>query len=358
MIPTNVAGRTQLTTDTAASRPVAATQEVTDKLSDLVPGQRVMADIQALMPNGTYRAVIGQRDVTLALPFAAKSGDSLELEVVETDGKLTLAVASRPSAEKTTGEAVSTTLSRTGQLITDLLGDKAGAKPLPLNGNQPISPAPPTSAGELAPLLRQAISQSGMFYESHQAQWVAGNFPMQALLEEHQGKLSAALQKPQAGDTAATASSAPPPQRLGATEAAGTHATALQPGAPAIAPEALPLVQHQLEALASQNYVWQGQICPGQEMRWEIVEEDGGRREAESGATASAWQTRLRLTLPRLGEINAQLRLQQNQIGLSITAPGDEARTLMRDSAEQLRRQLEAAGLALSGFGIGDHEAA
>ena len=89
MIPSDVASRLQVSAD-AASRPVAQTQEIADKLSGLVAGQKVMAEIQAMLPNGTYRAMINQRSITLALPFSAKSGDSLELQVTENDGKLAL----------------------------------------------------------------------------------------------------------------------------------------------------------------------------------------------------------------------------------------------------------------------------
>ena len=91
MIPADVASRLQVSAD-AALRPVAPAQEIADKLSGLVAGQKVMAEIQAMLPNGTYRAMINQRNITLALPFAAKSGDSLELQVTESDGKLALAV--------------------------------------------------------------------------------------------------------------------------------------------------------------------------------------------------------------------------------------------------------------------------
>ena len=95
---------------------------VSDLLSELVPGQKILAEVHSLLPNGTYRAIINQRDVTLALPFAAKSGDALELEVVDTDGKLTLAVLNHrivaPDAK--TDESAPTTLSRPGQLISDL----------------------------------------------------------------------------------------------------------------------------------------------------------------------------------------------------------------------------------------------
>src|SRR5574343_431770 len=100
MIPADVANSLkqpllgqQLATD-APTRPVLPTQQIADVLSDLVPGQRILAEIQSLLPNGSYRAVVAQRDITLALPFSAKPGDTLELEVAESDGKLTLAFPS------------------------------------------------------------------------------------------------------------------------------------------------------------------------------------------------------------------------------------------------------------------------
>ena len=49
MIPADVASRLQVSADTAL-RPVAPTQEIADKLSGLVAGQKVMAEIQAMLP--------------------------------------------------------------------------------------------------------------------------------------------------------------------------------------------------------------------------------------------------------------------------------------------------------------------
>ena len=200
MIPADVVSRlqTQVTADTSL-RPAAPVKDVSDRLSDLVAGQRVMAQIQAVLPNGTYRALINQRDITLALPFSARSGDSLELLVTESDGKTSLAVVSHQQANegKAGRDAVATTLSQTGKLISQLFskGDESsnGARALTLNGNQPIARTPPSSAQELLPLLKQAITQSGMFYESHQAEWVEGRFSQSALLREPQGKLSSPM---------------------------------------------------------------------------------------------------------------------------------------------------------------------
>jgi len=368
MIPADVASRLQLAAD-ANLRQVAPSQEISDKLSDLIPGQRVLAEIQALLPNGTYRAIINQRDITLALPFSAKAGDSLELEVVDSDGKISLAVISRPTSKEIANlpsESVPTTLSRTGQLIGNLLAKDSEGKstltPTPLNGNQPIAAAPPRTAQDLIPLLKQAITQSGMFYESHQADWAGGQLDKAALLQEPQGKLPPthppplALSSGQPDFAAGAAADSWQLQGVG-PETGNNRTSPTTPSAQTlspphiVAPEVLPLVQQQLEALATQNFSWHGQVWPGQEMRWEI-EEDAAQREQASDDTASNWQTRLRLTLPHLGEVDAQIRLQGNQISLALMAGNLETQELLRASTNTLRSQLDDAGLALAAIGV------
>ena len=85
MIPADLASRLRLASETSV-QPLSPTKDISDSLSDLVPGQRVMAEIQAQLPNGAYRALVAQRELVLSLPFSAKSGDSLELQVVEVFG--------------------------------------------------------------------------------------------------------------------------------------------------------------------------------------------------------------------------------------------------------------------------------
>lgn len=399
MIPSDVASRLQVSAD-AALRPVAPAQEITDKLPGLVAGQKILAEIQSLLPNGTYRALINQRNVTLALPFSAKSGDTLELQVTESDGKLTLAVVSRPEGEagKPAAATTAATLSRTGQLISTLYSEardaKGGATALPLNGNQPIASAPPKSAQDLLPLLKQAITQSGMFYESHQAEWVEGRFAKAALLQEPQGKLSspAAFSTPAPADEPATAAllkaplpangkepAAAPriaadtvpmqstsidgskissaqtpsqtPSQTPAQTPAQTSTQQTQPAGQLLAPQTQAIVQQQLEALATQNFVWQGQVWPGQEMRWEI-DEDAARRSQAGEESAEKWATRLRMNLPNLGEIDAQIRLQGNQITLAMSARNAETRAMMRTASVALRSQFDEAGLTLASLGV------
>lgn len=397
MIPADVASRLQVSADTAL-RPVAPAQEIADKLSGLVAGQKVMAQIQAMLPNGTYRAMINQRSITLALPFSAKSGDALELQVTESDGKLALAVLTPPDdgGNKAAPASAPATLSRTGQLISTLYSEARDAKgatsAVALNGNQPIG-ATPISAQDLLPQLKQAITQSGMFYEAHQAEWVEGRFSQAQLLQEPQGKLSAPAtlnaaaqadaQQAKAAPASGEAAAAPPPKaalapdqaaavprpvadgataseapaKTGAAPAAATAQAAAQTPGQLVAPQAQTMVQQQLDALATQNFSWQGQIWPGQEMRWDIDEQaardsqDGGQDSGQDDG-AARWATRLRLTLPKLGEIDAQIRLQGNQITLAMSAGDEQTRALMRSAGVALRSQLDQAGISLASMGV------
>lgn len=360
MIRADVANRLQPAADIAL-RPAPPAQEITDKLSGLVAGQRLLAEIQSLMPNGSYRALINQRNVTLALPFAAKNGDTIELEVTESDGKLTLAVVATAGSESGRDEdgSAATSLSRTGQLISNLLGGprdgKGGPVALPLNGNQPISTSPPTDAQELLPLLKQAITTSGMFYESHQAEWVEGRYSKEQLLQEPQGKLAPQTPLPQLqqpstiGDTLVISGS-PADTAPVAAKTPEANTGAAQPSQ-AVAAQAQSLVQQQLEAFATQNFSWQGQVWPGQQMQWEI-ETDNERQQSSGDDDSQKWQTRLRLTLPRLGEVEARLHVQGQQLTLAMRATSAETRELLRGGTATLRSQLEQAGLDLASLGV------
>jgi len=366
MIPPDAASRLRLTLpeQPQPTQPTPPAQRLTDVLSDLVPGQRLLAEIQALLPNGTYRAVVGQRDVTLALPFSAKAGDTLELEVLESNGKLALAFVANRSDGKAAGEgSVATRLSQAGQLIGDLLAgiNEPGkrASPAPLNGNQPLIGKMPENAAELAPLLKDALAKSGMFYEAHQARWAEGKLPTAFLLAQPQGKFSAApdgadgaARPPAPGASPAGAETTSRPEAAGKTAlpvgpetAAGPRPAGTQP----IPAPLVPLVQQQLDALATQTYVWQGQVWPGQNIHWEIHEEDSHRPTGDDDFP-ERWQTRMRLTLPQLGGIEATLRLRAgNRVEIALTTDNSASRDRLNAASPQLVQQMDAAGLTLTG---------
>ncbi|MCM8596746.1 flagellar hook-length control protein FliK [Accumulibacter sp.] len=344
----------------SAPRATLPLRQLADSLQELIPGQRLLAEIQAVLPDGSYRALINQRSVTLALPHAVKAGDVIELEVRASDGQLTLAVlrGASPAATSAELESAATRLSVAGRLIGQLLGQAldAGKTPMPLNASQPIASGSSAHGAELLPLLRQAIVESGMFYEAHQARWVAGDYSKSLLLREPQGRL-----EPRVPARTASPPLTPDDDRAGnaRSETTGTIRAAPASGESALSsnavePVAEPLraiVQQQLEALATHSFIWQGQVWPGQSMDWIIDRSPDGQ--AGSGADSEAtWETRLRLTLPRLGEVDARIGVQGSRIVLSLLCASSESREILVGSAPSLHGQFEQAGLAIVSLGF------
>lgn len=417
MFPTNSLQTTRLSVEETPA-PVRQSTQVLDVLSEFVPGQKLIAQIQFQLANGAYRATIAQRDVTLALPFSAKAGDSLELDVVETEGRIAFAVSKLPTTSGKEGEAqqssANTTLSRTGQLIGQLLGesDSVEQKPAPLNGGEPVLKTPPTSPKEIAPALQQAISRSGLFYESHQAAWIGGKVSEANLRQEPQAQLSRlglqnipgnATLPPGSPSGGSTLSSPAPGALPGITHTGpGTSPEGPKPGqdsnagalplnrsialpdepvsgaertktAPpptgdpvtasprshaALPPDLAPLVQQQLSSLANHVYPFQGAIWPGQQILWEIIDEDGGQAAPGQDDAPRQWKTRLKLLLPSLGDIDATLQLEGSNITIQMKSSEADTQSKLKASVESLRNRLDLAGLRLTTLevkGYGSH---
>lgn len=365
MIPADLAARLRMITEASffdTSPPVAGLQrarEIQALLPDLVPGQRFLATLQRTLPDGTFRALVAGQQVTLALNTSAKAGDTLELVVTETSPRAVFARLATPEAAAAAPSSAQPALSQTGRLISFLLTGQPQARPAELAGNQPLLNAPPANAAQLLPMLRQALSQSGLFYESHQAQWLAGKFDTAALLREPQA--GAAQQQSQAGQAAAgqqrgaaataanlAASLSEPAANERFAAAAAADEAATPRGGP-IAERLLPVVHQQLDALATNQYVWHGQAWPGQSIEW-IIEDPRNGHEGDGSEELQEWNTTLRLTLPRLGGLEALVHL--TPAGVAVRLRADDATTVGALEAGRgvLEESLAAAGLPLTGM--------
>ncbi|HRP22723.1 MAG TPA: flagellar hook-length control protein FliK [Thauera sp.] len=389
MIPADLAARLRLLNEASffnTEPPVAGLQrarEIQAQLPELVPGQRFFATLQRTLPDGTFRALVAGQQMTLALNTAAKSGDTLELEVSQVTPRAVFARVVGVDAGTTSTASAQPMLSQTGRLISFLLTGQPTPQPAALAANQPLLNAPPTSGAPLVPLLRQALGQSGLFYESHQTQWVLGKLDTAALQREPQGQQMVAPRAPappgpQGATAAATTAVSPPPNPAAAATAGGTAQAGAAAGGAAetsrtaaanqaavqevaaprgqpIPERLMPIVHQQLDALATQHYLWQGQAWPGQRFEWliEDPQREGGEAEAEP-----SWNTTLRLTLPRLGGVEAQLHLTPAGVALRLRA--DDPATIGRldAGAAALASALEAANLKLTGLVVEPRETA
>jgi hypothetical protein len=274
--------------------------------------------------------------------------------------------------------------------------------------------AAPVPVAELAAALRRTVGESGLFYESHLSQWLSGQRPVESLAAEPQNHLAdAASQLPldrdedaddpfswtqgrQAGNAASFAGSgaagsavrgvpdgphaqsarfttfdmathdiidmpddsAHASPRAAAGNAAGTadaNAPQQQSMSAALHPATIPLVRQQLDLLATGQFRWTGEAWPGARLDWTIEQEGDEWRRSGSGAAAAddeyPWRTRLTLSLPTLGTVDADLTLTGTRLVARVQAsPGGAAR--LAAQGENFRQRLAQAGIELSGLSI------
>ena len=349
LIPPDAGIRMRLPGD-GPLQPVAPIADIPGDLPDLRPGQLFNARIQEVLPENTYRALVAGKTLTLSLPEGANAGDVLELVVVDRSAKAILARTVPDGAAGNLAAYKHTTLSPTAQLIGQLLSEESEGQAMPLNRGQPLLNAPPANAAPLAAALQKAVEGSGLFYEAHQAQWISGKRSLDALLQEPQGQQS----RPDAAQLAnRAAAEAANPALLKASADAGPNARLAGENAQAggrseaqpMHAELRPLVQQQLEAAAHQRLVWHGEAWPGQRMEWEVEQER--QQTARNIDEPQPWQTTLRLTTPRLGSVEARLRIAGNSLQLNLSTPVGASAADMRDELPALTEALAAAGIEL-----------
>jgi flagellar hook-length control protein FliK len=125
--------------------------------------------------------------------------------------------------------------------------------------------------------------------------------------------------------------------------AAGVMKAAELAGMPA---EAARLAGQQLQILEGEPFLWQGLAWPGQTMQWLIREEtDGSHSSAETDPFAAEWSTELNLTLPRIGEVHAQLGLNGDRIRLRLQAADTSTCAALEAALPLLAHALQANGL-------------
>lgn len=353
-----------------------------------VPGQRLSAVVLSNMPNGRFQVQVGDQVLDMNLPRNTQPGEQLELTFVSNQPRLTFVLsrdlaAALPNAALPADTKLQVNVSDSARYLGALLqkiSDQAGAKPSSVTSTAPLLSSAPSDIREFAATLRGALSQSGLFYESHQAQWVAGERNLTDLLREPQGRLtplvSSAPQPDQAAAASRNAQNILPPGNAQSSQVQnlqGSPAQALA-GADSAQPpmdsaltqsaarlpvhaETVSLVQQQLQTLDSRQLVWQGQVWQGQTMEWRVAERNA--REGDNGGEELPhWQTSLRLQLPKLGNVQAALAFTPQGVRIDLKAADSGAAEVMREAQGKLLGSMQASGLRVLAMSVEQHEKA
>lgn len=359
--------------DSVSLTPVAATrpalpvgdprqQAFARALAGLV-GQSMPADVLAKLPDGSFVVRINDMAARMPLPQGAQVGTQVPLTLVTVaprptfqvqtgqgapafaeagpplpegaapqestlaylEGKDAAALArtasllagARGLAQLPAGAAdgANTSISTAGKMLGDVIAaaQKAGTHASAAIGRTPLLGAPSDDAGAIAQALKDGLGKSGLFYESHVAEWAEGARPRADLAAEPQAR------------------GMPPPTD----------------------PNTAQLINLQLNAHEQGRVAWQGQLWPGRDMQWDVEREASGRQD-DDDAHGGTWQSSLRLRFGALGEVAARVVLSGGQLHIRVDAPDAAVGSLLDAHRARLADALDAAGTPLSTLTIHD----
>jgi len=160
--------------------------------------------------------------------------------------------------------------------------------------------------------LQNAIMMSGLFYESHLANFAKGKWPLNALMKEPQNR-----------------------PNFNASQ----------------------VVNKQLDALENQTIRWSGNIWPGQQMDWRLTYEQEQSSPSSPGDNQDQTIVSvIELDLPKLGKVQARLSMRANVLSVQLKAGKSQTENLFRNEISELKNTLKAHGQELKAMEVLAHE--
>lgn len=163
----------------------------------------------------------------------------------------------------------------------------------------------PNLPGVVSQQLKAAISQSGLFYESHLNALAEGHRSLAEIKQEPQNKPNFLMQT---------------------------------------------LLPQQLHILEQQRLSWHGEVWPNQEMDWDVyVKNKPENEEQHDGEGEPAFvASDLTLHLPNLGKVTAKISIHDGQMRIGLLAEQQEALQLLKAKSPSLVNAIEANGQTIA----------
>jgi hypothetical protein len=361
MLPRDTVSLTQV----APARPTLPVgdprqQAFTRALAGLV-GQSLQADVMTKLPDGSFVVRVNDMAARMPLPPGAQTGTQVPLTLValtprptfqvRTDqggaafaeagpplpegaspqsaplafleGKDAAALArtaallagARSMARLPSGAAdgANASISTAGKALGDVIAaaQKADTQASAAIGRTPLLAAPSGDADAIAQALKDGLGKSGLFYESHVAEWAEGARSRADLAAEPQAR------------------GMPPPTD----------------------PNTAQFINLQLNAHELGRVAWQGQLWPDRDMHWD-VERDAHSGQEGDQAEGTTWRSSLRLRFGALGEVAARVVLSGDRLHIRLDAPDAAVGSLLDAHRARLAQALDAAGTPLAQLAI------
>jgi hypothetical protein len=310
----------------------------------LLIGQAVTGEVKSQSKGITLVSIEGQT-VAMRLPHPVTIGDKLKLTFA---GHMPQPVFLLDTPE-TAAQTDAPQLSQTARMLSEIMQRVPDRTPPTLTPLTPLLNQPTSAPAELALALRTALVRSGLFYESHLADWAVGLDSLDGLMQEPQNRMATLPGREASASALASLLAASAAPETGSTnEFANTKS----------ANPLHTLLTHQLQVLESPQFVWRGELWPGHMLEWKVQQETDNPQDSSTPAaneTKAAWESHLKLSLPQLGTVNVHIKLDVNQaFSIRLVPEQTESGVLLQQNQPRLIDQLNLAGCTLHSVTVQD----
>lgn len=271
----------------------------TARVLQQVSGQNFLVEVK----NDTAQSVV----LKMELGQQAKVGQQLPLQFMHQEPVMTFMLKQANVAY--TGTTVH--LSHTGSLLGQYLGQAEAQHLSPRFEAVHAITHFPYRPQVLAHDLKQALSQSGVFYESHLQAASQGQYSVQQLRQEPQN----------------------------------------QPGF-----NPANMMFQQLAVLEHHRFSWHGEVWPGQHMQWDVYEQrlpSEYEHAAQPTEDATIIGSELSIDFPNLGKVKAKISLINGHMRIHFESEAADTFQLLQQQKVKLADALQQRGQVLEGLTIG-----
>ena len=270
----------------------------------LVVGMQYIGKVVGIDSDNITSVEIGDQVFRMQLPGSHKLGENINLRYLGADPKPTFMVLQPNPASVLPSNVL---LSAAGKVVLEALSATAQFANLNQIEGSAMAPLlasavnPQMSAIE----LQNALRFSGLFYESHIANFIQGKRTLEQLRKEIQNQKDI--------DRSA-------------------------------------MISKQLDVLEKQQIQWAGMIWPKQYMEWTISRDNGGS--SPEASEEKSCKSTLELDLPTLGKIIFHIVMSQDRIHIQIEVASRRSRQVVEGAVPKLRNQFESYTNKLDHIGV------
>lgn len=289
----------------SVERIASAAQEFASKAKNFNIGQVYQARVLENLPDKTQLVEVGDTILKMQLGDAGKAGQTIPLKFLQLQPIPTFLLESAKA-----DQAPETHFSTAAKLIGSLLQEAKMQGATPRYQAEGIVTQQPNNPQQIAQDLKQALSKTGLFYESHLTALAQGERNLESIKQE--------------------------PQNLNKMPLAT-------------------LVSQQLNMLETNKLSWNGQVWPGQAMALDLfvlpenqVDKDARHNQQSAVADDRPIQTNLVLDLPILGKVKAEISLVNGKLSVQLSSKQQDTAKTLAQQKFKLINALSASGQNLA----------